>query len=480
MDIATLIVAIAIALAVIFFIGNSIRVIRQQRVGVVERLGKFKRTLEPGPHLVVPILDKVRYNLDMRENVVPFPPQGVITEDNLMVNIDSVIYFQIIDPVRAAYEAQDYIRAIEQLTMTTLRNIIGGLDLEETLTSREEINQKLRIVLDEATGKWGIKVNRVELRAIEPPATIRDAMEKGARAERDKRAAILIAEGQRQSQILSAGGEKESAILRAQGDREAAVLRAQADRQAQMLRAEGEAQAISTVFNAIHAGQPDQALLAYQYMQMLPTIARGDANKVWIVPSELNKALEGLGSAVGSLTSRSRQQPRASSPRPRRSTCRTRSAVRTPSCRRRTRQSRRPSRRHRSWRARARAATDPRWPSSWRCPRLPSRATPRRTGSGWTTRRRTNPRVSPTRNGDLARAAGPARGGGGSRPDQHRGRVGDPGHVPGAAGVRCASGGGQHLQHRRAGPRVAVGGAGHPRRPGRAAYAGAPLRRWRP
>ena len=230
-------------------------------------------------------------------------PQGVITEDNLMVNIDSVIYFQIIDPVRAAYEAQDYIRAIEQLTMTTLRNIIGGLDLEQTLTSREEINQKLRIVLDEATGKWGIKVNRVELRAIEPPATIRDAMEKGARAERDKRAAILIAEGQRQSQILSAGGEKESAILRAQGDREAAVLRAQADRQAQMLRAEGEAQAISTVFNAIHAGQPDQALLAYQYMQMLPTIARGDANKVWIVPSELNKALEGLGSAVGSLTS---------------------------------------------------------------------------------------------------------------------------------------------------------------------------------
>jgi regulator of protease activity HflC (stomatin/prohibitin superfamily) len=227
----------------------------------------------------------------------------VITEDNLMVNIDSVIYFQIIDPVRAAYEAQDYIKAIEQLTMTTLRNIIGGLDLEQTLTSREEINQKLRVVLDEATGKWGIKVNRVELRAIDPPATIRDAMEKGARAERDTRASILIAEGQRQSSILSAGGEKESSILRAQGDREAAVLRAQADRQAQMLRAEGEAQAISTVFGAIHAGQPDQALLAYQYMQMLPAIARGDANKVWIVPSELNDALKGLGNAVQSVAS---------------------------------------------------------------------------------------------------------------------------------------------------------------------------------
>jgi regulator of protease activity HflC (stomatin/prohibitin superfamily) len=272
-------------------------------VGLVERLGKFHRTLEPGPHLVVPVLDKVRYNIDMRENVVPFPPQGVITEDNLMVNIDSVIYFQIINPVRAAYEAQNYVQAIEQLTMTTLRNIIGGLDLEQALTSREQINQQLRVVLDEATGKWGIKVNRVELRAIEPPATIRDAMEKGARAERDRRATVLLADGQRQSQILSAGGEKESAILRAQGDREAAVLRAQADRQAQMLRAEGEAQAITTVFNAIHAGQPDQALLAYQYMQMLPTIARGDANKVWIVPSELNDALKGLGSAAGSVSS---------------------------------------------------------------------------------------------------------------------------------------------------------------------------------
>ncbi|GAA3559947.1 hypothetical protein GCM10022197_14280 [Microlunatus spumicola] len=298
MDSTSLIVALVIALAVIFILASSIRVIRQQRVGMVERLGRFNRTLEPGPHLLIPVLDKVRYNLDMRENVIPFPPQGVITEDNLMVGIDSVIYFQIVDPERAAYEAQDYVKAIEQLTQTTLRNIIGGLDLEQTLTSREEINQKLRVVLDEATGKWGIKVNRVELRAIEPPPTIRDAMEKGARAERDKRAAILIAEGQRQSNILSAGGEKESAILRAQGDREAAVLRAQADRQAQMLRAEGEAQAIGTVFNAIHAGQPDQALLSYQYLQMLPQLAKGDANKMWIVPSELNDALKGLGGVV--------------------------------------------------------------------------------------------------------------------------------------------------------------------------------------
>lgn len=295
---AGIVILIIVVVLLIFGLGNSIRVIKQQRVGIIERLGKYQRSLNPGAHLKVPFIDRVSYKIDMREQVVPFPPQGVITEDNLMVNIDSVIYFQVIEPTRAAYEAQDYIRAIEQLTMTTLRNIIGGLDLEETLTSREQINHQLRTVLDEATGKWGIKVNRVELRAIDPPATIRDAMEKGARAERDKRAEVLHAEGQRQSQILSAGGEKESAILKAQGDREAQVLRAQAERQSQMLRSEGEAQAVTTVFNAIHAGQPDQALLSYQYMQMLPSIAQGDANKVWMVPSEIGKALEGLGGAV--------------------------------------------------------------------------------------------------------------------------------------------------------------------------------------
>lgn len=298
-DIIAIFAWLIVIIAVVTVLMRSVRVIRQQQVGVVERLGKFRRTLDPGPHLLVPILDTVRYTMDMREAVVPFPPQGVITEDNLMVSIDSVIYYQVVDPVRAAYEAQNYIQAIEQLTMTTLRNIIGGLDLEQTLTSREEINQKLRAVLDEATGKWGIKVNRVELRSIEPPATIRDAMEKGARAERDKRASILLAEGQRQSQILSASGDRESAILRAQGDRESAVLRAQADRQAAMLRAEGEAQAITTTFNAIHAGKPTQSLLAYQYLRMLPNLARGESNKMWIIPSELNDALKGLGTMAG-------------------------------------------------------------------------------------------------------------------------------------------------------------------------------------
>ena len=263
---------------------------------MVERLGKFKRTLEPGPHLVVPLFDNVRYKLDMREAVVPFPPQGVITEDNLMVSIDSVIYFQIIDPVRAAYEAQDYIQAIEQLTMTTLRNIIGGLDLEQTLTSREEINQKLRVVLDEATGKWGIKVNRVELRAIEPPATIRDAMEKGARAERDKRASILIAEGQRQSQILSAGGEKESRSFgpRAIGRRRCCGPRPSGRRRCCGPRARRRRSPPCSARST--PASPTSRCWPTSTCRCCPRIAQGDANKVWIVPSELNKALEGLGS----------------------------------------------------------------------------------------------------------------------------------------------------------------------------------------
>ena len=230
-----------------------------------------------------------------------FPPQPVITEDNLVVSIDTVIYFQVTNPVSATYEIANYIQAIEQLTMTTLRNIIGGMDLEQALTSRDEINAQLRGVLDEATGRWGIRVNRVELKGIDPPPSIKDSMEKQMRADRDKRAAILTAEGMRQSQILTAEGQKQSAILTAEGDRAAVILRAEADRQSRILRAQGEGQAILTVFQAIHDGSPDQALLAYQYLQMLPKIAEGDANKVWIVPSEIGRALEGLGSTLGSI-----------------------------------------------------------------------------------------------------------------------------------------------------------------------------------
>jgi regulator of protease activity HflC (stomatin/prohibitin superfamily) len=273
----------------------------QARAGIVERFGKYRTTLPAGLNIVVPVVDRVRYMIDLREQVVSFPPQPVITEDNLVVSIDTVIYFQVTDAVSATYEIANYIQAVEQLTMTTLRNIVGGMDLEQTLTSREDINGGLRTVLDEATGKWGIRVNRVEIKGIDPPPSIKDAMEKQMRADRDKRALILTAEGQRQSAILTAEGNKQSAILNAEGARESQILRAQADRESAILRAQGEGQAIQTVFQAIHDGQPDQSLLAYQYLQMMPKIAEGDANKVWIVPSEIGKALEGLGSTMSNL-----------------------------------------------------------------------------------------------------------------------------------------------------------------------------------
>ncbi|MFT4287657.1 SPFH domain-containing protein [Nocardioides sp.] len=297
-------VLIVLALLVIFavvLLAKTVKIIPQARTGIVERFGRYKGTLTPGLNVVVPFIDKLRYIIDMREQVVTFPPQPVITEDNLTVSIDTVIYFQVNDPVAATYEIANYIQAVEQLTMTTLRNIAGGMDLEETLTSREAINSGLSAVLDEATGRWGIKVKRVEVKSIDPPGSIKDAMEKQMRADRDKRAMILSAEGERQSAILTAEGNKQSAILNAEGERESRILRAQADREASILRAQGEGQAIQTVFQAIHDGAPDQSLLAYQYLQMLPKIAEGDANKVWIVPSEIGKALEGLGSTLSDL-----------------------------------------------------------------------------------------------------------------------------------------------------------------------------------
>ena len=281
-----------LGLAVLFFIIvvviRAVRIIPQARAGVVERLGRYQRTLAPGLALLIPFVDRLRPLIDLREQVVSFPPQPVITEDNLVVNIDSVIYFQVTDPRAASYEIANYIAAIEQLTVTTLRNVIGGMTLEQTLTSRDQINAHLRGVLDEATGKWGVRVNRVELKAIDPPGTIQEAMEKQMRAERDKRAAILTAEGFKQSQILTAEGEKQSAILRAEGQREA-----------QIVSAEGQAKAIETVFGAIHEGNPDPRLLAYQYLTMLPQIAQGEANKVWIIPSEFSEAMGQLRQAFG-------------------------------------------------------------------------------------------------------------------------------------------------------------------------------------
>lgn len=301
MPLVLLILAVLLLLFVVVLLAKTVRIIPQARAGVVERFGKYLKTLPAGLNIVVPFVDKVRYLIDLREQVVSFPPQPVITEDNLVVSIDTVIYFQVTDPIAATYEIANYIQAVEQLTMTTLRNIVGGMDLEQTLTSREEINNGLRGVLDEATGKWGIRVNRVEIKGIDPPPSIKDAMEKQMRADRDKRALILTAEGQRQSAILTAEGNKQSAILNAEGQRESQILSAQGDREAAILRAQGEGQAIQTVFQAIHDGQPDQSLLAYQYLQMMPKIAEGDANKVWIVPSEIGKALEGLGSTMTNL-----------------------------------------------------------------------------------------------------------------------------------------------------------------------------------
>jgi regulator of protease activity HflC (stomatin/prohibitin superfamily) len=286
--VATLIVLGVVALVVLFTIAQGVRIVPQARAGIVERLGRYHRTLDAGLALVVPYVDRVQPLIDLRETVVSFPPQPVITEDNLVISIDTVIYFQVTDPKAASYEIADYIGAIEQLTVTTLRNVIGGMTLEDTLTSRDKISGALRIVLDEATGRWGIRVNRVELKAVDPPQSIQEAMEKQMRAERDRRAAILTAEGVKQSQILTAEGEKQSAILRAEGHREAQILEAQ-----------GEAQAIETVFDAVHRGDADQKVLAYQYLQKLPLIAEGDASKLWIIPSELTNALGKLGDVLG-------------------------------------------------------------------------------------------------------------------------------------------------------------------------------------
>src|SRR6184192_2291721 len=238
---ATLIVLLVVALFVIIMLARTIRIVPQANAGIIERLGRYRRTLTPGLAIVVPFIDRLRPLIDLREQVVSFKPQPVITEDNLVVSIDSVIYFQVTDAKAATYEIANYIQAIEQLTVTTLRNVIGGMALERTLTSRDDINNQLRGVLDEATGKWGIRVNRFELKAIDPPVSIQEAMEKQMRADREKRAAILTAEGVKQSQILTAEGEKQAAVLRAQGKREATIL-----------EADGQAKAIDTVFKAIH------------------------------------------------------------------------------------------------------------------------------------------------------------------------------------------------------------------------------------
>ncbi len=285
-----IIVGVVVLIFLVVLFARTVRVVPQARAGIVERFGRYSRTLNPGLTVLMPFVDRLRPLIDLREQVVSFPPQPVITEDNLVVGIDTVLYFTINDPKSVTYEVANPLQAIEQITVTTLRNVIGSLTLEQALTSRDHINAQLRSVLDEATNKWGIRVNRVEIKSIDPPGTIQEAMEKQMRAERDRRAAILNAEGIKQSQILTAEGQKQAAVLTAEGQRQAAIL-----------RAEGEAKAIATVFEAIHAGDPDPKLLSYQYLQMLPELAKGDANKVFVIPSEFAEAFGGLSKAFTSV-----------------------------------------------------------------------------------------------------------------------------------------------------------------------------------
>jgi regulator of protease activity HflC (stomatin/prohibitin superfamily) len=288
MILAETIIAAVVALLVILAVTRSVRIVPQARARNVERFGRYRKTLEPGMNFIIPGIDRVKKEIDLREQVVSFKGQPVITEDNLVVLIDTVLFFQVTDPRAADYEIVDYIGAIEQITATMLRSVIGSMDLEQTLTSRDHINTMLRGVLDDASGKWGIRVTRVEIKAIDPPKSVKDAMEKQMRAEREKRAAILTAEGVRQSKILTAEGEKQSAILTAEGAKQGAIL-----------RAEGQAEAIATVFQAVHDNDPDPKLLAYQYLQTLPQLAQGAGNTFWVIPSEVTTALRSVASAFG-------------------------------------------------------------------------------------------------------------------------------------------------------------------------------------
>ena len=287
LELAVLVVAVVIIALVAMMVTKTVRIVPGAGAQH-QRFGRYRKTLEPGMNFIIPFVDRVKPLIDLREQVVAFKGQPVITEDNLVVHIDTVLFFQVTDPRAADYEIVNYIQAIEQMTATMLRSVIGNMDLEETLTSRDKINTMLRGVLDDASGKWGLRVTRVEIKAIDPPKSVIDAMEKQMRAEREKRAAILTAEGVRQSKILTAEGEKQSQILRAEGDR-----------QGQILRAEGQAEAIGTVFQAVHDGDADPQVLAYQYLQTLPQLAQAQGNTFWVIPSEVTTALRTLSTAFG-------------------------------------------------------------------------------------------------------------------------------------------------------------------------------------
>ena len=284
---------IVLIILVLAFAIKGIVIVKQAQNVIVERLGKYSRTLDSGIHIIIPIIDSIRpitlhrrrfQRIDLREQVLDFPPQPVITKDNVTMSIDSVIYFQVVDPKRSVYEITDLMIAIEKLTITTLRNVLGDLTLDETLISRGKINSELQIILDEATDRWGVKVNRVELKNINPPEEIEEAMTKQMKAEREKRSVILLAEGDKQSRILRAEGEKEAEIKRAEGGKQAAIL-----------IAEGEAKAIENVFGAIHEGKATEDVIAIKYLETLEKIADGKASKVFL-PYEASGFLSSLGS----------------------------------------------------------------------------------------------------------------------------------------------------------------------------------------
>lgn len=311
------IVTLLLIAAAVIFVYKGVIIVKQAEVVIIERLGKFERILESGMNFIVPIIEsprpiawkvtqksldgqtysfvKDKERIDLRETVYDFPRQNVITKDNVSISINALLYFQIVDPKSAVYEIQNLPEAIEKLTQTTLRNLVGQIDLDETLVSRDKINQELRAILDEATNKWGVKVNRVELQDIIPPVDIQTAMEKQMKAERDRRAAILEAEGLKKAAILQAEGEKEAAINKAEGQKQAAILRADGEKQARILEADGEQQAIQRIIDALaDKGQPDKYLIAMKYLETMKTITSGKDNKVVYMPYEATGILSSI------------------------------------------------------------------------------------------------------------------------------------------------------------------------------------------
>ncbi|OFS18685.1 SPFH domain-containing protein [Corynebacterium sp. HMSC27B11] len=287
---------------------KSIALIPQGEAAVIERLGSYTRSVSGGITVLVPFIDRVRARVDTRERVVSFPPQAVITQDNLTVAIDIVVTFQINDPAKAIYGVDNYIVGVEQISVATLRDVVGGMTLEETLTSRETINRRLRGELDAATARWGLRISRVELKAIDPPPSIQQSMEMQMKADREKRAMILTAEGRRESDIKTAEGEKQARILSAEGEKHAAILAAEAERQAMILRAEGErasryleaqgeAKAVQKINAAIKASKLTPEVLAFQYLDKLPKLAQGEASTMWMIPSQFGDSLEQFAKA---------------------------------------------------------------------------------------------------------------------------------------------------------------------------------------